>query len=135
SNPAFAALNVQPSTPGQRPINLDPATRQTELRTLAAMHQRRGIVNREGNVLDPATRQSQMHTLAAMRERRGLGPGQANSPDAETHERRTFATNNETLATMNPQRHVRNRDPEAGPQPGKHELPKDNHGKKWHNKK
>ncbi len=146
SNPAFAALNVQPSTPGQRAINLDPATRQTELRTLAAMHQRRGIVNREGNILDPATRQSEMHTLAAMRERRGLGPGQANSPDAETRdtelrrlettpERRTFATNNETLATINPQRHVRNRDPEAGPQPGKHELPKDNHGKKWHNKK
>ena len=146
SNPAFAALNVQPSTPGQRAINLDPATRQTELRTLAAMHQRRGIVNREGNILDPATRQSEMHTLAAMRERRGLGPGQANSPDAETRdtelrrlettrERRTFATNNETLATINPQRDVRNRDPEAGPQPGKHELPKDNHGKKWHNKK
>src|SRR6476659_4462306 len=36
SNPAFAALNVQPSGPGQ-PITVDQAMRQTELRTLAAM--------------------------------------------------------------------------------------------------
>ena len=55
----------------QQPIAVDPATRQTELRTLAAMHQRRGIVTREGNILDPATRQNEMHTLATMRERRG----------------------------------------------------------------
>ena len=56
SNPAFAALNVQRSGPGQQAITVDPATRQTELRTLAAMHQRRGVVTREGNILDPATR-------------------------------------------------------------------------------
>src|SRR4029434_3216291 len=52
SNPAFAALNVQHSAPGQQAITLDPATRQTELRTLAAIHQRRGVVTRDGNVLD-----------------------------------------------------------------------------------
>ncbi len=146
SNPAFAALNVQRSALGQQPITIDPATRQTELRTLAAMHQRRGIVTREGNILDPATRGTELHTLAAMREHRGLVPGQANMPDAATRdtelrtletmrERRTFGTNNQTLATVNPQRHVTAPDPEAGPQPDKHQPPKDTHGKKGHNKK
>ncbi len=146
SNPAFAALNVQRSGPGQQAITVDPATRQTELRTLAAMHQRRGVVTREGNILDPATRESEIHTLAAMRERCGLAPGQANMPDAaprntelrtlETmRERRTFRTNNQTLATINPQRHVTNRDPEAGPQRERRESPKDAPDKKWRHKK
>ena len=117
SNPAFAALNVRPSGLGQQAITVDPATRQTELRTLAAMRQRRGVVTREGNILDPATRQNEIRTLATMRERR------------------TFGDNNQTLATINPQRHVTNRDPEAGPQREKPEAPKDAHGKKWHNKK
>ena len=70
----------------QQPITVDPATRQTELRTLAAMRQRRGVVTREGNILDPATRETEMHTLAAMRERRGLVTGQANMPDAATRD-------------------------------------------------
>ena len=87
-----------------------------------------------------------MHTLAAMRERRGLVTGQANMPDAarrdsetrtleKMRERRTFGDNNQTLATINPQRHDTNRDPEAGPQREKPEPPKDAHGKKWRNKK
>ena len=146
SNPAFAALNVRRSTPGQQVITVDPAPRQTELHTLAAMHQRRGVVNREGNILDPATRESEIHTLAAMRERRGVGPGQANIPDAATRdtelrtletmrERRMLRTNNQTLATINPQRRVTNRDPEAGPQRENPEAPKEARGKKWHNKK
>src|SRR6266436_2283179 len=63
SNPAFAALNVQRSGPVQQPISVDPATRQTELRTLAAMRQRRGVVTREGNILDPATPQNEVRTL------------------------------------------------------------------------
>src|SRR5207248_97542 len=136
SNPAFAALNMQRSGPGQQPITVDPATRQTELRTLAAMRERRGVVTREGNILDPATRGTELHTLAAMREHRGLVPGQANMLDAarrdselrtlETmREGRTFGTNNQTLATINPQRHVTAPDPEAGPQPDKHQSPKD----------
>ena len=146
SNPGLAALNVQRSAPGQQPITVDPATRQSELRTLAAMRQRRGVVTREGNILDPATRETEMHTLAAMRERRGLVTKQANMPDAaprdtelrtlETmREGRTLGTNNQTLATINPQRHVTNRDPEAGSQREKPEAPKDARGKKWHNKK
>ena len=146
SNPAFAALNAQRSGPVQQPITVDPATRQTELRTLAAMRQRRGVVTREGNILDPATRGTEMHTLAAMRERRGLVTGQANMPDAarrdsetrtleKIRERRTLGDNNQTLATINPQRHITDRDPEAGPQRERPEPPKDAHGKKWHNKK
>ena len=131
----------------QQPITVDPATRQTELRTLAAMRQRRGIVTREGNVVDPATRQNEMHILGAMPEHRAVGPEQqANIPDAATRdtelrtletmrERRTFGTNNQTVAAIDPQRHVRNRDPEAGPQQEKPDGPKDGRGKKWHNKK
>src|SRR5215471_5996136 len=76
SNLALAALNVPQSGPMQQPITVDPATRQTELRTLAAMRQRRGVVTREGNILDPATRQNETHTLEAMRQHRGLGPRQ-----------------------------------------------------------
>jgi len=57
SNPAFAALNVQPSGPGQ-PMTVDQATRQTELRTLAAMRQRRGVVTRDGNVNHQKTRRT-----------------------------------------------------------------------------
>src|SRR2546423_7662879 len=135
SNPAFAALNVQRGGPVQQPISVDPATRQTELRTLAAMHQRRGIVTREGNILDPATRENEIRTLTTMRERHGLVPGQANLPDAVTsdaelrtletvRERHAFGTNNQTLATINPHRHITNRDPEAEPQRARHEPPK-----------
>lgn len=146
-NPGVAALNTQPSGPVQQPISLDPATRQTEVRTLAATHQRRGFVTREGNIQDPATRQNEVPTLAPMREQHGIMPGQqANVPDAATRneelrtletmrERRTFGTNNKTLATIDPQRHVKNRDPEAGPPQEKPNGPKEgHHGKKWHKK-
>ena len=147
SNPAFAALNVPRNGQIQQPISVDPAVRQTELRTLAAMRQRRGVVTREGNILDPATRQNETYTLAAMREHRGLGPRQqANTPDSTTgdtelrtleriRERRTLGTNDHTLATIDPERHVKNRDPEAGPQQEKPDGPKDGHRKRWHNKK
>jgi hypothetical protein len=143
-NPAFAALNLQRSTIGS--IAVDPATRQTELRTLAAIHQQRGIVTRQGNILDPATRQTEMQTLATTRERRELMPGQTNMIDAAKHdgefrapetmpERPAFEPNNQTLATINPQRHVTNRDPEAGPQQDKPEASKEPQSKKSHNKK
>ena len=147
SNPTFAALNLQPSGALQQPITVDPGTRQTELRTLTAMHQRRGVVTREGNILDPPTRQNEIHTLATMRERRVVAPGQqANIPDTATRdtelrtleplrELRKFGANNHTVATIDPQRHVKNRDPEAGPQPERPDGTKDVHGKKWHNRK
>jgi len=146
SNPAFAALNLQPSGPAQQPISVDPATRQTELRTLAAMRQRRGVVTRDGNILDPAMRENGIRTSAVIPEHRGLVPGQANALDSATretesrtlqrmHEPRGFGGDSRTLATIDPQRRVTNRDPEAGPQREKPEAPKDANGKKWHHKK
>ena len=112
------------------------------------MHQRRGVVTREGTILDPAARQNEIHPLAPIREQRGVEVDQqANMPDAAARdtesrtletvrERRAFEAKNQTLATINPQRRVTSRDPEAGPQPETAESPKEHgHGKKWHNKK
>ena len=146
SNLGLATLNAQPSGPVQQPISVDPATRQTELRTLAAMHQRRGIVTREGNILDPAPRENEIRPLTTMRDQRGFVTGQTNTLDSATretesrtlqkmHQHRRFGTDNRTLATIDPQRHITDRDPEAGPQRERPEPPKDAHGKKWHNKK
>lgn len=116
-NPSFTALNMQRITTEPQPIALDPATRQIEMQTLAQMHQRRGIVTREGNVLDPGTRKTEMHTSAASGEQHVVGP------------------NNQTFATINAQRHVTDGTPDVGPQQDKPEAPKDNGGKKWRNKK
>src|SRR4051812_5152205 len=146
SNFDLATLNAPRGGAVQQPTSVDPATRQTELRTLAAMRQRRGVVTREGNILDPATRQNQIQTLTAVREQRGLVPGQANTADSDTratelrtlqkiHEHRAFGGDNRTLATINPQQHVTNRDPEGGPQREKPEAPRDTHGKKSGHKK
>jgi hypothetical protein len=68
-NPTVAAINAQRirRIAGQEPITLDPATRQNELRTLAAMRERRAIgtenrtlaaINAQRPVMthDPATR-------------------------------------------------------------------------------
>ena len=60
-NPTFAALRTQRSAPEQQPITLDPPTRQTELRTLAAMRDRRGF--RTGNAT-LATINPQPHATA-----------------------------------------------------------------------
>jgi hypothetical protein len=146
SSPNFVTLANQSGGPVQQPINVDPATRQTELRTLAAMHQRRGIVTREGNILDPAPRENEIRTLTTMRERSGLVTGQANTLDSATretesrtlqkmHEHHRLGTDDRTLATIDPQRHITNRDPEAGPQRDRPEPSKDAHRKNWHNKK
>jgi hypothetical protein len=146
SNPAFAALNVQRSGAGRQAITLDPATRQTELRTLAAMRQRRGIVTREGNILDPATRGNEVRTLQTMHQQRGLVTEHSNTLDSATREtesrtlqkmreHREFGANNQTLESINPDRHVTNRDPEGGPQPAKPKAPEEVRGKKAHNKK
>src|SRR6476620_10401880 len=146
SNFGVATLNPPRGEPVQQPISVDPATRQTELRTLAAMRQRRGVVTRDGNILDPAPRGNEIPTLATMRERRGLVPGQTKTLDSEIretesrtlqemHQHRGIEVDNRTLATIDPQRHIRNRDPEAEPQRENPEAPKGAHGKKWHNKK
>ena len=148
ANPGLSVLNTPRDGSIQQPVTVDPAARQTELRTLAAIHQRRGVVTREGNILDPATRQNETHPLGSRRDQRGMEPGQqANIPDAvarntelktlETmRERRALESNNQTLATIDPKRHVKSRDPEAGPQPETPDSHKEHgHGKKWHNKK
>jgi hypothetical protein len=116
-NPGIAALNAQRGGRAQQPIAVDPGTRQTESPTLAAMHQRRGIVTRDGNILDPATRGNEARILHKMREHRGFG------------------SNDQTLASINPQRHDKTRDPEGGPQREKPDSPKDRDGKKRHHKK
>ena len=147
-NPAIASLNAQRTAPMQQPVTLAPAVRQTELRTLAEMRQQRGFVTREGNILDPATRQNEIHAVAAMRQPQA--PGQAQQPNTldatvrntelrtlETmRERRAFETNNQTLATVHQQPHLKNHNPEAGgPHPARLDGHKNGHGKKWHNKK
>jgi hypothetical protein len=146
SNPTFAALNVPRGTSGQQAITVDPVTRQTELRTLAVMHQRRGIVTREGNILDPAMRQNEVRALQTVHQQRGLGTEHPTMLDPSTretesrtlqkmHEHREFGTDNRTLATINPQRHITNREQEARRQHEKPDKSKDGRGKKWHNKK
>jgi Putative peptidoglycan binding domain len=146
ANPGVTALNTPRGGAVQQPITVDPRTRQTELRTLAAMRQRRGVVTREGNIVDPATRQNEIRGLATMRERRGPMTGQTDTLDSATretesrtlqkmHGHRGFGTDNRTLATINPQRHIKNRDPEAGPEREKPDASKDGHGKKWLHKK
>jgi hypothetical protein len=115
-NADFAVLNAQQVAPAQQTITLDPATRQTELRTLAAMRER-GFVKRPPNTVDASIHQTELRTLAAMRERRDSG------------------VENETLATINPQQRVTTPNPEAVPRAAKHEQPKQPHGKKGHDKK
>jgi len=108
---------AQRGGPGQQAITVDPATRQTELRTLAAMRERRALGTRQPIALDPATRETELRTLSAMHERRGI------------------ATQNQTLATINPQRHVTTDDRATVPQPEMHESPKDAQAKKSNHKK
>ena len=144
-NPAPPALNTQRGGPVQQPVSLDPATRQTEVRTLAAMRQRRGVVTRDGNILDPATRGNDVRTLQTtyqqpvVTEHANTLDPTARETESRTlqkmREHRGFGTDNRTLATIDPQRHVTNRNPEAEPHGEKPEGAKDHHGKKWHNKK
>ena len=100
----------------QQAITLDPAMRQTELRTLAAMREHRALGIGQPVTLDPATRETELRTLSAMHEQRGS------------------ATQNQTLATIDPQQHV-TADPATAPQPQMHESLKDTQAKKSHHKK
>ena len=145
STPNLATSANQRGGPVQQPITVDPATRQTELRTLAAMRQRRGVVARDGNILDSATRQNEVRALQTMHQQRGLVTEHATTLDAparetesrtlqKMREHRGLGTNNQTLANIDPQRHVTNRDPQAGPQREKPEAPKHAHDKKHHKK-
>jgi hypothetical protein len=146
SNVGVATLNPQRGGPLQQPVTVNPATRQTELRTLAAMRQRRGVVTREGNILEPATRPNEVRALQTTYQQPGYVPEHATTLDAATREteshtlqkmreHRELGTNNQTLASIDPQWHVTNRDPQVGPQREKPDKLKDGHGKKWRHKK
>jgi hypothetical protein len=102
---------------GQETIVVDPATRQTELRTLEAMRERRDLGVGQPVKLDPATRETELRTLSAMRQRSGI------------------AAQNQTLATIDPQQHLTPRAPATATQPGMREPLKDTQGKKSNHKK
>jgi hypothetical protein len=142
----IATVNAPRGGAVQQPISVDPTTRQTELRTMATMRQRRGVVTRDGNILDPAPRQNEVRALQTMHQQPGLAAEHATTLDAATRatesgtlqkmrEHRALGTNNQTLASIDPQRHATNRDPQAGPQREKSDKPKDGHGKNWRHKK
>src|SRR5262249_18505112 len=118
-NPTVAPMSEQRTARigDQRAITLDPATRQIELRTLAAMREHRALERGESIALDPATRQTEVRTLSELHERRGIAP------------------QNKTLATIDPQRHVTTRDPATTAQPEMHQSLKDMHAKKSHHNK
>jgi hypothetical protein len=116
-NPTVASVMAQRGGSGPQSITIDPTTRQTELHTLSTMEERRGLGTVQPNTLDPATRETELRTLSAMHERHGM------------------ATQNQTLGTLNAQRHVKPRDPALEPQPEPRESLKDGHNKKGHNKK
>ena len=116
-NPTVASVTAQRGGSGQQGITVDPAIRQTELRTLAAMRERRALGTGQPITLDPTTRETELRTLSAMHERRGM------------------ATQNQTLAAINPQQHVATHKPARAPQPETHESLKDKHPKKSHHKK
>ena len=117
-NPTIAPVSTDRSAQigDQRAITLDPAIRQTELRTLAAMREHRALGSGQPVRLDPATRETESRTLSAMHERHG------------------FATENRTLATIDPQQRV-TADPATAPQSEMHESLKDTQAKKSHHKK
>ena len=116
-NPTVASAMAQRGGSGQQAIMVDPATRQTELRTLAAMRERRTLGTGQPIALDPATRETELRTLSAM------------------HERPEIATQNQTLATISPQRHVTTHDPATARHPETQESLKDTPAKTSHHKK
>jgi hypothetical protein len=117
-NPTVPSVSIDRSARigDQRAITLDPAIRQTELRTLAAMREHRALGIGQSVSLDPATRETELRTVSAMHERPG------------------FATENRTLATIDPQQHV-TADPATTRQSEMHEPLKDTQAKKSNHKK
>jgi hypothetical protein len=116
-NPTVASVVAQRGGSGQQAIMVDPATRQTELRTLAAMRERRASGTGQPMVLDPETHETELRTLSAM------------------HERREIGTQNRTLAAIDPQQHVATEDPATAPQLETHQSFKNTQAKKSHQKK
>src|SRR5881275_2457340 len=59
-NPTVASVMAQRGGSGPQAITLDPATRQTELRTLPAMRERRSLGTGQPIMLDPTTRETEL---------------------------------------------------------------------------
>lgn len=136
SNYSVAALNPQRRGAAQQTATVDPAIRQTELRTLAAMHQRRGIVTREGTIVDPTVRQHEAQTLEAVSGHSVSTPvRELIESDPTMRDRQAFANGNQTVAAMNPQSYSIEDTQGPARQREKVEPQKDGHGKKLHNKK
>src|SRR5437762_3660803 len=72
-NPTVASVMAQRGESAQQAIIVDPATRQTELHTLAAMRERSALGTGQPMVLDPETRETELRTPSAMHERREIG--------------------------------------------------------------
>jgi hypothetical protein len=81
-NPRFAAINAQgiARTREQEGITLNPATRQTELRTLAAMRQRRDFRNENATL---ATLNSQRHVTTRDAAKQPQSEARETSKDPE----------------------------------------------------
>src|SRR5436189_1660485 len=75
-----------PRTIAQPPANRPNYIVRTLNPTVASVMAQRGESARQAIVVDPATRQTELHTLAAMRERRALGTGQPMVLGPETRE-------------------------------------------------
>src|SRR6266704_2913737 len=96
-----------PRTIAQPPANRSNYIVRTLNPTVASVVAQRGGPERQAIIVDPATRQTELRTLAAMRENRAS------------------ATQNQTLATIDPQQRVATEDPATAPQPQMHESLKD----------
>jgi hypothetical protein len=81
------------------------------------MREHRALGMGQPIALDPATRETELRTLSAM------------------HERREIGTENQTLATIDPQQHVTSRSLATASQPQMREQSKDAQGKKSNHKK
>src|SRR6266550_3830299 len=108
-NPTVASVMAQRGGPARQAIVVDPATRQTELRALAAMRERRALGTGQPMVLDPETRETELRTLSAM------------------HERGEIGTQNQTLAAIDPQLNVTAHDPATAPPSEMHESLRETH--------
>jgi Putative peptidoglycan binding domain len=117
--PTVASMSAQPGVRiGDQPaITLDPATRQTELHTLAAMRERRDFGISQPIAFDPTTREIEARTLSAMREHHGM------------------AAQNQTLATIDPRPRAATHDPAMTRPPETQESLEDAPPKKSHHKK
>jgi hypothetical protein len=103
-NPRFAAINAQRTarTRGQEGTTLNPAIRQTELRTLAAMRQRRDFRNENATL---ATLNSQQHVTTGDPAQQPQSETRETSKDSERTNWRNKNDRSSFLDALNRHRH------------------------------